>query len=437
VGGIALKGWIVAVPPRDIGPPRLRRSLKPLALLRSKTDPDSFRSLQEAAMKPVSVLGLSVGALLLPAVFWQSVPKPGPVMPVGAPAPQVAQTISRLPFVIEMSGRYVLGGGLTAMAKPPRGAEAGIVIKADHVDLDLAGYALVGAEGSTVGIVASLPEKRDTLYDVCVHGGSVVQWGGSGVDLSVVRGARLYDLHASANGAPKVASWGLCAGTAAVVRDCTAIENIGTGIIVGSASQVSDCLADRNGLEGFALAGQVTVRQCNATRNGHEGFRLDGGLCTLADCSAMGNGADGVQGQETASLRVCSAWGNVGSGFSVGSGSSVRECVAASNRGAGVAVSGGLSRIEGNHLVLNSGSPVDVSGAGNAVVGNTISAHDLTTALITATAPGGVYVGGPSALHVSIAGVGSLRGPPHKPADDAALEKDGGPLEPWANIVVE
>ena len=386
-------------------------------------------------MKPVSVLGLSAG-VLLPALLWQAVPKPGPVVPV-APTLQTVQTISRLPFLIESPGRYVLGGGLTAMPKPPRGAEAGIVIKADHVDLDLAGYALVGAEGSSVGVVASLPEKRDVLYDVCVHGGSLVQWGGSGLDLSVVDGARLYDLHASGNGTPKVASCGLRAGTAAVVRDCTANDNVGAGIIAGAASQVSDCLSDRNALEGFAFAGQVTARQCSATRNGHAGFRLDGGLCALADCSASGNGADGVQGQETASLRACSAWGNVGSGFMVGTGSSVRECVAASNRGAGVAVVGGLSRIEGNHLVLNSGSPVDVSGAGNAVVGNTISIHDVSMALLTAMAPGGVYVSGPTALHVSIAGIGSLHGPPHKPADDSPLEKDGGPLQPWANIVVE
>lgn len=386
-------------------------------------------------MKPVSVLGLSVG-VLLPALLWQSVPKPGPVLPVAPPAPQLAQTISRLPFLIESPGRYVLGGGLVATAKPPRGAEAGIVIRADHVDLDLAGYALVGAEGSTVGVVASPPEKRDTLYDVCVHGGSLVQWGGSGVDLSAVQGARLYDLHASGNGAPRLASWGLRAGSAAVVRGCSAIENIGAGIIAGSASQVSDCLSDRNGLEGFALAGQVTARQCSATRNGRAGFLLDGGLCALADCSASGNGADGFQGQETASLRGCNASGNGGSGFAVATGSSVRECVACSNRGAGVAVTGGLCRIEDNHLVLNSGAPVDVAGAGNAVVRNTISTQGVVTSLLSATSPGGVFVRSPAELKLAIGGLGSFHAP-LKTLDESTLQKDGGPLEAWANILVD
>jgi len=386
-------------------------------------------------MKPVSVLGLSVGALLLPAVFWQSVPKPGPVLPVGGPAPQVVQAISRLPFLIDSPGRYVLGGELTASPRPPRGAEAGIVIKADHVDLDLAGYALVGAEGSTVGVVASLPEKRDALYDVCVHGGSLVQWGGSGVDLSVVQGARLYDLHASGNGTPKVASVGLRAGSAAVVRGCTAIENIGAGIIAGSASQVSDCLCDRNGLEGFALAGQVTARQCSSTRNGRAGFLLDGAGCTLADCTAAGNGADGVQAQEGASLRDCSASGNGGSGLSVGSGSFVRECLSTGNRGAGVATVGGLCRIEDNHLVQNGGSAIETSGTGDAVVRNTLSAQSVAVSLITDCTPGGLHVSAATSPHVSIEGVGSLRNPKLLHLD--ALEKDGGPLEPWANILVD
>lgn len=388
-------------------------------------------------MKPVSVLGVSVGALLLPALFWQSIPQPGPVVPVGAPAPQLAQTISRLPFVIESPGRYVLGGGLTALAKPPRGAEAGIVIKADHVDLDLAGYALVGAEGSTVGVVASLPEKRDALYDVCVHGGSLVNWGGSGVDLSVVQGARLRDLHASGNGAPRVASWGLCAGTAAVVRDCTANDNIGAGIIAGTASQVSDCLSDRNGLEGFAFAGQVTARQCSATRNGRAGFRLDGGLCTLADCSAMGNGAEGVQTIEAASVRDCDASGNLGSGFALGSGSSIRGCLASRNRGAGVAIFGSQCRVEDNHLVDN-GSPFSVEGGVSAVVGNTLTAAAITDELTLASLPGGVFVPAGSSPTISLSGIGSLR--PMRigsPVLDAALDKDGGPLGPWANILLD
>jgi len=386
-------------------------------------------------MKPVSVLGLSVGALVLPALLQQA-PKPAPVAPVGAPAPQVVQTISRLPFLIDSPGRYVLGGGLTASPKPPRGAEAGIVIRADHVDLDLGGYALVGAEGSTTGIVAVLPEKRDTLYDVSIHDGSLLQWSGSGVDLSVVQGARLEDVHASGTGAPKVASSGLRVGTAAVVHGCTAIGNVGAGIVAGSASVVSDCLSDRNGLEGFALAGQTTARQCSATRNGHAGFLLDGGLCTLSDCSATGNGSDGIQGQETASLRGCTASGNNGSGISVGTGASVRGCVASSNRGAGVALSGGLCRVEDNHLVLNGGSALESTGGGNAVVRNTLSARDVAPSLLSASAPGGVFVGDPSALHLSIAGLGSFRGP-LKTLDENALQKDGGPLEPWANIVVD
>jgi hypothetical protein len=323
------------------------------------------------------------------------------------------------------------------MAKPPRGAEAGIVIKADHVDLDLGGFALVGAEGSSVGVVASLPEKRDALYDVCVHGGSLVQWGGSGLDLSVVQGARVDAVHVTGTGTPKVASSGLRVGTAAVVRDCTAIGNVGAGIVAGSASVVSDCLSDRNGLDGFALAGQVTARQCSATRNGHAGFLLDGALCMLVDCSATGNGAEGVHTTETASVRDCDASGNLSSGFALGSGSSIRGCLASRNRGAGVSIFGSQCRVEDNHLVDN-GSPLSVEGGVSAVVGNTLTAAAITDELALASLPGGVFVPTGSSPTITLSGIGSLR--PMRigsPALDAALEKDGGPLEPWANILVQ
>ena len=386
-------------------------------------------------MKPVALLGLSFGTLLIPAALWQAKTGQAPLAPA-APSAQPAQAITRLPFTIDAPGRYVLAGSLRALARPPRGAEAGIVIRADHVELDLGGFVLMGDEGSTSAITIDLPERRDALFDVCVRNGTVTDWDGLGVDLSVVEGARVLDLHVSLCGTPKAPAAGLRVGAAAVVEGCTALANTGSGIVAGEGALVSRCLSDRNGLDGFALGGRSSARHCSATRNARDGMLLTGGGSQVTDCSAAGNGAEGIDAAGPAGVRDCGASGNGGSGLLVGRGSRVAACLATGNRHAGVAAVGGLCRIEDNHLVLN-GSALEAEGSGHVIVRNTVSETDLAGGLLRASQPGGVFVPDPMSLSLSIAGVGSLRAQSKAGPEGAQLEEDGGQLAPWANIAVQ
>lgn len=385
-------------------------------------------------MKPTFLLGFSVGALLVPVALWQSKPvNKAPLVPASTPA-RAVQSITKLPVLIDSPGRYVLSGSMTAGERPPRGFEAGIVIHADHVELDLDGYVLKGAEGTTSGIIVKLPEHRAELRDICVRNGTLTNWGSSGVDLGLVEGARLLDLHVSYNGAPGTTAAGLRGGVAATVRGCTAIGNTGPGIIAGERSVVGDCLSDLNGLEGFVLGGLATARRCSATKNGRDGYLLSGGGCSLVDCSAGSNTGNGINAALTAHVRACSAAGNGAAGVAVGRGSLVTECTAIGNGGAGVFADSGLCRVEGNHLVLN-GSGFYVAGSGNVVARNTVSDPEGGVSLLSGSGPGGVFLADPASLRLSIAGFGSLK----TKADLAEPEviKDGGLLAPWANIVVK
>jgi hypothetical protein len=385
-------------------------------------------------MKPTMLLGLSVGALLVPVALWQQPPKEAPILPLATPV-RTVQVITKLPFTIDAPGRYVLAGSMTAEKRPPRGFGAGIVIQADHVELDLDGFVLMGAEGATIGIVAMLPEKRaELLRDVCVRNGGITGWAGGGVDLAAVEGARLLDLRVSYNGVADAAAAGLRTGAASVVQGCTAMGNTGAGISVGERSLVGDCLSDLNGLEGFVLGGLASARRCSATKNLRDGFQLSGGGCSLVDCSAGGNTGRGIHAALTAHVRACSAAGNAGAGVAVGRGSLVTECAASGNGGAGIWADEGLCRIEGNHLVLN-GSGFSIAGAGNVVARNTVSDPEGGLGLLSGSGPGGVFLPDPTSLRLSIAGVGSIdtRSEPTKPE----VVKDGGLLTAWANIVVK
>lgn len=387
-------------------------------------------------MKSTMLLGVSVGVLLVPAALWQSrAPNPVPLVPASTMV-QPTQVISRLPFVISSPGRYVLSGSLAAADRPARGAESGIVIGTDHVELDLDGHLLIGAEGTASGISVRLPEKRDALTDICVRNGTLTGWGGLGVDLRAVQGARLIDLHAVHNGAQRTTMAGIYVGDAALVQGCTALSNSGAGIIAGDGSLLEGCLASRNGLEGFVLDGGASARASSAVSNGRDGFLLNGAGCSLFDCSASINSGHGINALVTASVRACNTSSNGGSGVASGRGSFVGDCVSTNNRGAGVAASGGLSRIEGNHLMLNAAG-FDVSGNGNVVVRNTLSDADSAAGLLTDSGPGGMFISDPHAVQLSLAGVGSLRGASGAPGGVVPpLVEDGGALAPWANIAV-
>jgi len=381
-------------------------------------------------MKALHWSGLSAGVLFVVAGAWQSHPAPVPLAPQSAP-PVAVRVITSLPVLIDSPGRYVLAGGLSALPNPPKGVESGIVIRADHVELDLGGYSLVGAEGTSSGIRAVLPEKRDALLDVCVRNGSVSDWGGAGVDLGVVQGARLIELRAVRNGAPRAAANGLRVGQASLVRDCLSLYNTGQGIVADEGSRLEGCLSGHNGQDGFSLGPLVGVRGCGATRNGSAGFLAAFG-CSLADCTSGSNLGEGVSALGSASVRDCAATSNGGSGVSAGRGSFVGDCLLTGNTRWGVVATGGQCRIEGNHLVLN-GSSCQVADAGNAFVRNTI-AGDVTDAVKAASTPGGVFLPDPSWTHLTMPGKGSLQMKPG--ADQAQLVEGDGLPAPWTNIAL-
>jgi hypothetical protein len=336
--------------------------------------------------------------------------------------------IRELPFVIDVPGRYVLAGGLSALPHPDKGGEFGIAIVCDNVELDLDGAILLGAVECTSGIVAVLPGKREELFNVTVRNGTLMNWPAWGLDLSVVRQARVADVQLLQNGLPVAlrdgVPGGLRVGAAGRVTDCSSLRNAGAGIAVGEGSLVRACIADENGGAGVVLGQFATAAGCTATRNTGAGIVLSGAGARATDCAAGSNGAEGVLAVQGGFVQGCSVTANAGYGVVAQRSCVVSGCVASGNAQGGVLATLGNNRIESNHVAGGVGG-IEVRGANNLVVGNSVTGSPLPYTIAERNVVGPIHRGetGPDALIIRSAGAGGA-------APGALLD----PPPAWANF---
>ena len=157
------------------------------------------------------------------------------------------------PYLISEPGSYILTGNLTV----PDENTTAIRVQADHVTVDLNGFAIIGpvqckaengsvscsAQGNGNGVLAG----AEVLQSTVVRNGSVRGMGFTGVTIAVGR-----------------------------VEGVRALENGDHGINVLVSGVVSGCLAELNGQVGIlSIGGTVVVENSLARFNG-AGIQLDG-----------------------------------------------------------------------------------------------------------------------------------------------------------------
>lgn len=260
--------------------------------------------------------------------------------------------ITSLPFTITNTGSYYLTGNLTGVA-----GTNGITIKANSVDLDLKGFALIGVSNSWSAVVVPRSWAQDpAVYaNISIHNGVISDWGDGGVSVDSASDGKIFEVTASGNGK----------------------NSKGPGFAVGFNWQLIDCGAYNNTGDGFYAPGaNDTIRGCVARYNGGQGFRA-GYAGLIQNCFAFWNSSTGIVTFGQTTVRDCTVIGSVfGDGIAVGEncrveGNQVVSCGGGTGiHGGGIYVADG-SRVVDNYVIQNAvGIKVKAGGTGNLFIRN-------------------------------------------------------------------
>ncbi|MGA2174678.1 MAG: right-handed parallel beta-helix repeat-containing protein [Verrucomicrobiota bacterium] len=308
--------------------------------------------------------------------------------------------ISALPTNITGPGSYYLTTNLTGAA-----LATGITVLADHVTIDLSGFAIIGA--GQVGGTAHAIAVPGPQVDLKVLNGSITLWSGEGVFAPLAVNSKLEDLRVSTVGRTGLdigdgseirdsvvqsncsyavgASYGIQAGNHCAIRSCVAQGNSGPGIKTGQNALVTGCVANNNTDKGIFTGDNSLASACEASvntgANPGDGIFVGYGS-SVSGCVACGNAHDGIETINGGSVLGCTVWSNQTDGILVQYGSMVKDCTACANGRDGIGVTlrcqavgntcdanlhnglmayTGYNRIDGNSFTSNHWSAVDCS----------------------------------------------------------------------------
>ena len=243
----------------------------------------------------------------------------------------------------------------------------GITVNADNITIDLGGHALIGpGEESGSGIRQHYDRK-----DLRVCNGSVCGWGGApGLD-TLGEGTIISGINASTNYIGIKTYLG-----EAVIENCTCAHNY-RGIWGGDSTVIRNVVATHNDEAGVVAHG--TLIGCVSSENGGNGIQGSG--VTIVDCTAVGNGEDGISVNTGGVISGCTISGNSGNGVEIAAGCYVHDCMIRNNglyvtSGTGIYVWSDGSRIDNNHLGSNRVG-VKIISSGNVVTRNTARGNFL------------------------------------------------------------
>ena len=337
---------------------------------------------------------------LAPVAFGQ-----GALTPPGAPAPTMKTLtqveprtpISALPYVISSAGSYYLTTNLVSLGGP-----SNITVAADHVTIDLRGFAIIGAGqfgGNLPAILAPGPQ-----VDLAVLNGSIALWSGEGVSAALTRNSKLEELRVStigrsalqigdgslvsecmvqSNCSYQVGMPAIWVGNHCAVKACVAQANSGPGISTGAGSVVVSCVANNNMNYGIVTGDESKVTDCSASLNTATGNGPGDGIfvgngSAVSGCVASGNAYDGIETICGGSVLGCTVRTNMNHGIVVQYGSAVKDCTASSNHFNGIVVSL-HSQVVGNTCDGNGndGIYVGLAGDGNRIDGNSVTTNKV------------------------------------------------------------
>lgn len=318
---------------------------------------------------------LAVIGLFATRAYGGPLDPPGPVASTQSSVIYQPGSCAGFPIVLSTPGSYRLGSNITGCA-----GKDGIQISSSDVTLDLGGFSVIGVPGSWTGI-----KSVGAIGQLNIANGTIVKWGGAGLDLSSSSGDRVDNVIATNN-----TTFGIWFASTSALSHSTASANGGGGIYLPSGETditIRDCNVDYNtgyGIIGGSANG-VVVESCSIGNNSNDGISL-GSFTKITGNHVHHNSGNGIIVNHSCMIENNSSEWNTGDGISVfapGNCTIVGNKVSAnSGDGIDVETNGGYSLIDSNHASGNGVFGFNIATANpgypNVVTRNAASANILS-----------------------------------------------------------
>lgn len=349
--------------------------------------------------------GLAAGATLFAgrATAGPLSPPPGPIGSTGRTVQEIYDKIARtdvglaepripvqsLPgsatalHVISQPGSYYLTGNIVGEA-----GKNGIHIVTSSVDINLAGFALMGL--TALNAIVATPGTRG----LSIRNGMILDWTHKALSARDTKDGQLDNLVVLRCGSENPGDpYSVRCGDSWTVQSCVVSDSVRWGIGVTSGV-VRDCIATGNNGQGIALVRGVLSR-CVATSNPDAGLSADES-CVVHECAAYFN-TYGIVGGFGCLIQSNATYGN-----SIGIVNSRRSQIIDNTcfaNGIGLDVRGGASTIRGNSVAENSGIGINVQSTENLILRNAMNGNGTNLSIVAGNSHGPI---------VNVAGVGDI-----------------------------
>lgn len=256
---------------------------------------------------------------------------------------QTSATATGFPVAITIPGSYRLTSNLMA----PPGSSA-IIVVAPEVEIDLNGFAIMGAGGAgTPGIVGGPP-------GLTVRDGSISSFGGPGVVLGPE--SKALHLRVFANGGGGIAGGAIC-----LIEDNRIVGNFGGDGLYADKCKVENNVIESNSGSGLSGSGNVVLYNRIAS-NGGAGIVAPLGDSMISENTILFNGLEGIFCGPSCTINSNVVKGNNTSaaalgGVVAGPGSNLTGNNSSFNTGTGMSLSP-LAGYSNNTMHMNSGAEV-------------------------------------------------------------------------------
>lgn len=260
--------------------------------------------------------------------------------------------ISKLPYKISAAGSYYLTGNLTSDAN-------GILVDANNVTIDLAGFSIIGpGSGTNYGIYMN-GRRNVEIRNGTVQGFTGTYQQGGGICETNGTGHRVIGLRAVSNGRGIVLG-----GSGHLIKNCSIVENGSYGIHVGKSSTVTGNTCYGNHDRGISAYGSCTVTGNTCCDNGNQGILCDGSGGSTVSGNTCWRNWIGIHVIDGSTVVGNTASDNRHSGISVRMGCLVRNNTLRANNQYNIYVEHPGNTIEEN-LVTNSSNGIYFNSGGN------------------------------------------------------------------------